>query len=337
MTPTIRRHPTGPGSATHRTAKLAGKAGRRQIPVGDLNIKGGFMRRLVVLVGIVIAMLTAALPVSAITRGGEADNGEHPYVGLMVAYSADKIDHDEDPATPDRYEPLWRCSGAMISETVFVTAGHCTGPESSAPDAATPALAAVWFDEDVDPLAEADIYPWYENAVPANNAYQGVPYTHPLYVPDAFYAYDLGVVVLDGDGNTGLSEFASLPAEGAVDELGKGRKRATVTAVGYGLQKINPVMVQADRVRLQADLFVVDTNGVAGIGNLPFDPPTNSMMLSGDAKHGGTCFGDSGGPILIDDEYIAGVTSFGLNGNCAGVGGAFRIDRALELGWINSF
>ena len=62
------------------------------------------------------------------------------------------------------------------------------------------------------------------------------------------------------------------------------------------------------------------------------------MMLSGDAKHGGTCFGDSGGPILLgDSDTIGGVTSFGLNGNCAGVGGAFRIDRQVELDWINGF
>ena len=31
------------------------------------------------------------------------------------------------------------------------------------------------------------------------------------------------------------------------------------------------------------------------------------------------------------------VASFGLNGNCAGIGGAFRIDRDMELDWINSF
>jgi secreted trypsin-like serine protease len=100
-------------------------------------------------------------------------------------------------------------------------------------------------------------------------------------------------------------------------------------------------MIQDDLVRLKADLFVVDTKGVAGIGNLDTGnlPPTNSMMLSGDAKHGGTCFGDSGGPIFLgtDSNVIGGVTSFGLNGNCAGIGGAFRIDREAELDWINSF
>lgn len=66
------------------------------------------MKRALVLFGVVIAMLAVAFPVAAITRGGEPDNGEHPYVGLMVAYSDDLIDHDNDPQTDPRREPLWR-------------------------------------------------------------------------------------------------------------------------------------------------------------------------------------------------------------------------------------
>ena len=54
-----------------------------------------------------------------------------------------------------------------------------------------------------------------------------------------------------------------------------------------------------------------------------------SMLLSNNAKTGGTCFGDSGGPNFSgDSNVIAAVTSFGINGNCAGTGGVFRLDRA---------
>lgn len=255
-----------------------------------------------------------AIPVSAITLGGAPDAGEHPYVGLMVAKDADG-------------NPLWRCSGALISPTVYVTAGHCTE--------APAASATIWFEEDVESGIPANGYPFG-----GATSVDGTTSTHPLYNPGAFFLFDLGVVKLDGAGMPGLSSYASLPTVGAIDDLGKGRKAAAMEAVGYGLQKINPVFVQADRVRLKADLFVVDTNGVAGIGNIATGEalPSNSMMLSGDAKHGGTCFGDSGGPILISDsDVIGGVTSFGLNGNCAGIGGAFRIDRQAELDWISGF
>lgn len=253
--------------------------------------------------------LLLAIPVAAITRGGELDGDDHPYVGLMVA----------DDASGN---PLWRCSGSLISPTVYVTAGHCT--ESPA------AGATIWFETDLEGR-RADLgYPFE-----GPTSVDGKTHTHPLYDPGAFYLYDLGVVVLDEP--VVMDEYAQLPTEGYVDTFDKGRKRAVVTAVGYGLQRAsaNPVkdLNVADLTRYQADLFVVDTKGVAGIGSLP---ESNSMILSGDAKHGGTCFGDSGGPIL-DDNVLVAVTSFGLNLNCGGIGGVFRIDRAQELNWIGTF
>jgi secreted trypsin-like serine protease len=269
------------------------------------------MKRLIAL-GFALAMVVAmAVPAGAITRGGELDGEDHPYVGVMVAF-IDGV-------------PQWRCSGTMISPTVYVTAGHCTSGATS---------AAVWFESDVDASRATNGYPFG-----GGTGISGSVHTHPLYVDAAFYLYDLGVVVLDEP--VDLPDYASLPDAGDVDDLGKGRKNAVVTAVGYGLQAasanpVKPDKTQADVVRYQADLFVVNTNGVAGIGNIPVDPPTNSMILSGDAKHGGTCFGDSGGPFLVGDT-ILGVNSFGLNGNCAGIGGGFRIDRDIELGWISSF
>ena len=269
------------------------------------------MKRLLILLGVLVTVLALAVPVSAITRGGAPDDGEHPYVGLMVAKDADG-------------NPLWRCSGTLISPTVYVTAGHCTEP---------PAVSAtIWFEEDVESGIPDNGYP-----IGGDTSFDGTTFTHPFYDPDAFFLYDLGVVQYStAKATVMMSEYGALPAEDAIDHLGKGRKKAVVEAVGYGLQKINPVMVQADRIRLKADLMVVNTKGVAGIGNLP---DSNSMLVSGDAKHGGTCFGDSGGPMFIgtDSNVIGAVTSFGLNGNCAGVGGAFRIDRALELDWISSF
>ncbi len=53
---------------------------------------------------------------------------------------------------------------------------------------------------------------------------------------------------------------------------------------------------------------------------------------------GGTCFGDSGSPILEEDtDTILGVCSWGTNGNCAGVSYEQRIDTPDLLTWITSF
>ncbi len=269
------------------------------------------MKRLLTLLTIAASLLLVAAPATGITKGGSLDGEDHPYVGLSVFF--------------DGETPLGRCSGALISPTVYVTAGHCTYGSDN---------ANIWFETDVDAGIPTNGYPFG-----GGTEVSGTPYDHPLYVDAAFFLYDLGIVVLDTPVH--LDTYASLPEAGFVDSLGNGRKNGTVTAVGYGLQAAsqNPVKAdktQADRVRYQADLMIVNTQGVAGIGNIDVPFGTNSMMLSGDAKHGGTCFGDSGGPSLVGDTIVA-VTSFGLNGNCAGVGGVFRIDRSLELDWIESF
>ena len=63
-----------------------------------------------------------------------------------------------------------------------------------------------------------------------------------------------------------------------------------------------------------------------------------SLLLSNNANTGGTCFGDSGGPNFIDgSNVLAGVTSFGLNGTCAGTGGVYRVDTADDLNWLATF
>jgi secreted trypsin-like serine protease len=71
--------------------------------------------------------------------------------------------------------------------------------------------------------------------------------------------------------------------------------------------------------------------------NVPGFTGDFSLLLSNNAKTGGTCFGDSGGPnFLGTSNVVAGVTSFGVNGNCAGTGGVFRMDRSWSLDWIYS-
>ena len=103
------------------------------------------------------------------------------------------------------------------------------------------------------------------------------------------------------------------------------------TAVGYGLQRAFPDAASwkesSQRVRMVAYPRLLQING-GSVG-------TESLLLSNNANTGGTCFGDSGGPNFVGrSSVIAGVTSFGNNGTCAGTGGVYRVDRADDLGWI---
>src|SRR5215210_2224956 len=90
--------------------------------------------------GAVYAGALAALgigPAAAITDG-ELDGNRHPYVGLMVALDA-------------AGNPLWRCSGTLLSSRLFLTAGHCTE---------TPAAhAEIWFAADVQSGIPDNGYP----------------------------------------------------------------------------------------------------------------------------------------------------------------------------------
>ena len=111
----------------------------------------------------------------------------------------------------------------------------------------------------------------------------------------------------------------------------RGLQNQVFAAVGYGLQKINPVFVESQRIRMVAHPRLLQINVPGFTGDF-------SMLLSNNASTGGTCFGDSGGPNFIGNSMvIGGVTSFGINGNCAGTGGVYRVDRADDLVWLATF
>lgn len=127
-----------------------------------------------------------------------------------------------------------------------------------------------------------------------------------------------------------------MPTLDVLDDLTRrrGQKDVTFTAVGYGLQESFPdaasFLENNVRIRMVATPWLIQIN-------TPFTGP-GSLLLSNNTATGGTCFGDSGGPNFISSSNVVGaVTSFGLNGNCAGTGGAYRVDRADDLNWLATF
>ena len=241
-------------------------------------------------------------PALAITDGA-LDGETHRYVGLLV------FDADGDPA--------WRCSGTLLTPTIMVTAGHCTSGASG---------GRVWFEADARNL---DDYP--DGAPPTTSVEFKRIATHPLFTDAAFFLHDVGMVELSTP--VALPEYGSLPGLNELDSLKK--KNVTFTSVGYGLQKSFPDAAAwkdvALRVRMVATPKLIQINVPGSVGSF-------SMLLSNNAHTGGTCFGDSGGPnFLGSSTVIAGVTSYGKNGTCAGTGGVFRLDRADVLKFINDF
>ncbi len=221
--------------------------------------------------------------------------------------------------------PLWRCSGTFLSETVYLTAGHCTE---------APAVRAeIWLASDVQSGHDAGT-----NGYPYTGDVSGVTYTHPEYQnPYPWFMRDVGVVVLDGGDEVDLDVYGALPNIDSLDGLKKGyvKKDLYFTAVGYGLQESFPDAAAwkdvAEKVRMVAYPKLIQINVPGNVGDF-------SMLLSNNANTGGTCFGDSGGPNFLNDtNVVAGVTSFGNNPTCAGTGGVLRMDRSWIHEWVSSF
>jgi secreted trypsin-like serine protease len=261
------------------------------------------MKKIFFSILLTLILILSTVGIASAVTDGEPDGNGHPYVGIMVAQDVDG-------------NPLWRCSGTLISPKVFLTAGHCT--ESPA------AHVEIWFDSDVQSGVPANGYP-YDGQV------GGTPYTHPSFNPDAFYLYDLGVVVLDK--KIKMKMYGALPQVNSLDSLSPSAN-TIFTAVGYGLQESFPDAAAWKehnvKVRMVSYPHLLQINtGFTG---------DRSLLLSNNANTGGTCFGDSGGPNFVGNtNIVGGVTSFGMNETCAGTGGVYRVDRADNIKWLATF
>ena len=261
-----------------------------------------------------IILAVAVMPVAAVTDGQPDGNG-HPFVGLMVAYDASGA-------------ALWRCSGTLLSSTVFLTAGHCTE--------APAASATVWFDSDVQALPTCFDGELGDACYPfgGGDSYHGSQiHTHPEFYNAPFFVHDVGIVILDTPAVKGT--YGVLPAINALDALKtkRGTQDVTFTAVGYGIQQSFPDAAAWKEHNVKVRMVAYPKLNQI---NVPGFTGSFSLLLSNNANTGGTCFGDSGGPnFLGDTNIVAGVTSYAINGNCAGTGGVFRIDRKDAQDFIN--
>ena len=266
------------------------------------------MKKLVIVFVLVLTLVLVTVTAGLAITNGELDGDDHPNVVLLV------MDVGGSPA--------FRCSGTLLTPTVLLTAGHCA---SNFPD---PDYSGMRVFTESDVQNGTNNYPF---AGP--NSVEAVSWAaHPLYPTAPFFVHDVGIVILEEPGVV-LSEYGTLPGVDQLDALKtrRGKQKTTFTAVGYGLQRINPVFVEADRVRMGANPRLIQINTPGFTGDF-------SLLLSNNHSTGGTCFGDSGGPNFLGDSLVvAGVTSFGLNGNCAGTGGVFRMDRQNVLDFVNLY
>jgi hypothetical protein len=248
---------------------------------------------------VVLTAMSGLVPSASAITNGQPDGTRHPYVGLA--------DNGE-----------FACSGTLLSPTIFLTAAHCFDPGDR---------VTITFDPQ-----------GFFNA--ARLKFFGTFHPNPEFCIGCgpglpgFDTHDNAIVVLEGDGvpTSVVSTYGQLPAVGLVDGL---PMKTPVTVVGYGVQNFvrggGPPRPGDVFTRFFAPSLLIQSNDVISAHFL-------KLTANPAQGKGGTCFGDSGGPNLLGDtNIILGVTSFGTNGNCAGVGYSYRIDTTEALSFIHQF
>jgi hypothetical protein len=265
-----------------------------------------------------IGLAGVGAPASAST-GGTPDGEAHPNVGLILFYAPDG---------------RFRCSATLVSPTVLLTAAHCTE--------GTVGKTLVTFDSSIAeqpptpfPIAADPATGYSEAELEAAGYLSGTASTHPEYsdFTDMDNWNDVGVIVLD-EAVTGITP-ATIAAEDYLEAFAQPRLNRTLfTAVGYGTEVRKP---DAGPQKPQPMTYPLLRRYV----DMPGQKLTPQILqTNGNDKDprgtGGTCFGDSGGPVFHDGSLVA-VTSYGYTSNCRYLGGYQRVDIAVVQDWLREF
>jgi len=270
-----------------------------------MGVLGSLVCGLLLVGGVIIAQ-----PASAIT-GGQRDN-VHTNVGVIRFTTA---------------EGRFRCSGTLIAPTVVLTAGHCTGDDGQHP--ATNVYVSFNTDLPADPLAPG-ITP-AESAARAANYITGTAHPDPGWDGKLSISkqHDQGVVVLDAPATIkwpGITPAPLLPV-GTLDANQGALKNETFTLVGYGV----------DIADKKAQVVVTERRFTTSLLKNVQDEVVAFQINDRDANAGGgSCFGDSGGPVFLG-RFVAGDASFVNSLTCNATGGYQRVDTPYSRAFLEQF
>jgi secreted trypsin-like serine protease len=269
--------------------------------------------KLFLLFAVVILLAMTFGSASAVTFGQRDVNNKYPYVGTLLFQ------------TPSGF---YSCTGTLISPRTMLTAGHCT-EEGGVANLNT----WITFDTQVT-LPHFESRDDLVNYLNQNWITTSEVIPHPNYSDYASFpnTYDIGLVILKSPRN--VSQYGALPQQNLLDTMVNApSKQRRFTAVGYGMQGYIAPFYADDWARFYGEVTLMELNSYFNGDNQSAKFTNNPGSGNGS---GGTCYGDSGGPVFVGNtNVIAAVVSFGYT-PCIGVDYQFRVDTALALNFIRA-
>ena len=270
------------------------------------------VRKSFIIAALIAVLLVMVGVVSAITWG-VPDGNAHPHVGTLLF---------------QRPDGFFSCSGTMMSSTVMLTAGHCV-------EEAGEENIKTWVNFAPQISFEGiDDYPTTQAFLDANWLPVADVQAHPQFNDFAEFpnTYDVGVVILAHPYNPGV--YGHLPSLGLLDGVlsSRNRRNNRFTVVGYGDQGLIPPFAQADYERYQGEVRLIELNS-----NSNGDQQSAKFTNNPGRTSGGTCIGDSGGPVFYGNSTtVVAVVSWGIT-PCIGVDYQFRIDTAVAQNFLRQY